>query len=102
MSRRPRNPAPPGRPGPVRKDRVTPAGQRPAVWPDVVDTVMLAKFTRQTDALLPGPRPAVGEPRRPVRDPVRAGGPDPPDGQHGVRGRGPVPLQRPSADRPPA
>jgi hypothetical protein len=65
MSRRPRNPAPPGRPGPVRKDRATPAGQRPAVWPDVVDTVMLAKFTRQTDALLPGP----GDPDAPPEYP---------------------------------
>ena len=65
MSRRPRNPAPPGRPGPVRKDRATPAGQRPAVWPDVVDTVMLAKFTRQTDALLPGPGDPAAPPQRP-------------------------------------
>ena len=65
MSRRPRNPAPPGRPGPVRKDRATPAGQRPAVWPDVVDTVMLAKFTQQTDALVPGP----GDPDAPPGHP---------------------------------
>jgi Dolichyl-phosphate-mannose-protein mannosyltransferase len=65
MSRRPRNPAPPGRPGPVRKDRATPAGQRPAVWPDVVDTVMLAKFTQQTDALVPGP----GDPDAPPQHP---------------------------------
>ena len=54
MSRRPHNPAPPGRPGPVRRDR-PPApdqrsGERPPVWPDVVDTVMLAKFTRQAGA----------------------------------------------------
>src|SRR5258708_21051619 len=57
MSRRPHNPAPPGRPGPVRRDRPPGPGQRsnerPPVWPDVVDTVMLAKFTRQSDAQLP-------------------------------------------------
>ena len=70
MSRRPRNPAPPGRPGPVRKDRATPAGQRPAVWPDVVNTVMLAKFTRQTDALVPGP----GDPDAPPEHPGKAPG----------------------------
>src|SRR5450631_2554409 len=55
MSRRPHNPAPPRRPGPVRRDRGAPGGQRPPVWPDVVDTVMLAKFTQQqSDALLLG------------------------------------------------
>jgi len=75
MSRRPNNPAPPGRPGPVRRDRGTPGGQRPPVWPDVVDTVMLAKFTQQSDALLLGPpepdaRPdAPGESTRVLRLP---------------------------------
>ncbi len=65
MSRRPHNPAPPGRPGPVRRDRPAQGdqrqhsgGQRPPVWPDVVDTVMLAKFTRPADARPTGP----GEP----------------------------------------
>ena len=57
MSRRPHNPAPPGRPGPVRRDRPPAPDQRsnerPPVWPDVVDTVMLAKFTRQSDAQVP-------------------------------------------------
>jgi len=65
MSRRPHNPAPPGRPGPVRRDRATPAGERPPVWPDVVDTVMLAKFTRQADALLPGPGDSGAPPQHP-------------------------------------
>ena len=75
MSRRPHNPAPPGRPGPVRRDRGTPGGQRPPVWPDVVDTVMLAKFTRQNDALPvappePGARPEhPGESTRVLRLP---------------------------------
>ena len=78
MSRRPHNPAPPGRPGPVRRDRA-PAGQRPPVWPDVVDTVMLAKFSRQSDALLgpagpPAPPDAPGESTRTLR---------PPRGKHG-------------------
>jgi hypothetical protein len=54
MSRRPHNPAPPGRPGPVRRDRLPApdqrSGERPPVWPDVVDTVMLAKFSRKPDA----------------------------------------------------
>ena len=74
MSRRPHNPAPPGRPRPVRRDR-TPDGQRPPVWPDVVDTVMLAKFTRQSDALLPGaaeppaPPDSPGESTRVLRLP---------------------------------
>ena len=62
MSRRPHNPAPPGRPGPVRRDRPAPANQRPPVWPDVVDTVMLAKFTRQADALQPGVAEAPAPP----------------------------------------
>lgn len=53
MSRRPHNPAPPGRPGPVRRDRTPEPGGRPPVWPDVVDTVMLAKFTWQPDAQQP-------------------------------------------------
>ena len=57
MSRRPHNPAPPGHPGPVRQDRVTPANARPPVWPDVVNTVMLAKFTRQS-----GDLPGTAEP----------------------------------------
>lgn len=75
MSRRPHNPAPPGRPGPVRRDRHNPgeqrpgeqrpANQRPPVWPDVVDTVMLAKFSRQSDALLPGPEEAAAPPEVP-------------------------------------
>jgi len=71
MSRRPNNPAPPGRPGPVRRDRGTPGGQRPPVWPDVVDTVMLAKFTQQSDALLLGPPEpdAPGESTRVLRLP---------------------------------
>jgi hypothetical protein len=54
MSRRPHNPAPPGRPGPVRRDRLPApdqrSGERPPVWPDVVDTVMLAKFSRKPEA----------------------------------------------------
>ncbi|MGI8450819.1 MAG: ArnT family glycosyltransferase [Streptosporangiaceae bacterium] len=77
MSRRPHNPSPPGRPGPVRRDRPasgdqgrrpdnqSPGSQRPPVWPDVVDTVMLAKFTRQTDALLPGPGERDAPPEHP-------------------------------------
>jgi Dolichyl-phosphate-mannose-protein mannosyltransferase len=75
MSRRPHNPAPPGRPGPVRRDRPNPgeqrpgeqrpADQRPPVWPDVVDTVMLAKFNRQADALLPGQAEPAAPPDTP-------------------------------------
>jgi Dolichyl-phosphate-mannose-protein mannosyltransferase len=65
MSRRPHNPAPPGRPGPVRRDRPPAPDQRsserPPVWPDVVDTVMLAKFTRRADAQ----RPDRAEPSAP-------------------------------------
>ena len=57
MSRRPHNPAPPGRPGPVRRDRLPApeqrSGERPPVWPDVVDTVMLAKFTRKSETQRP-------------------------------------------------
>ena len=64
MSRRPHNPAPPGRPGPVRRDRSAAPDGRPPVWPDVVDTVMLAKFTRQSDAL-----PDRAEPSAPPEHP---------------------------------
>jgi Dolichyl-phosphate-mannose-protein mannosyltransferase len=69
MSRRPHNPAPPGRPGPVRRDRPPAPDQRsserPPVWPDVVDTVMLAKFTRRADAQ----RPDRAEPSAPPEHP---------------------------------
>jgi hypothetical protein len=69
MSRRPHNPAPPGRPGPVHRDR-PPAqdqrsGDRPPVWPDVVDTVMLAKFTRKSETQ----RPDQADPSAPPEHP---------------------------------
>ncbi len=69
MSRRPHNPAPPGRPGPVRRDRPPAPDQRskerPPVWPDMVDTVMLAKFTRRPDPH----RPDQAEPSAPPEHP---------------------------------
>ncbi len=69
MSRRPHNPAPPGRPGPVRRDRTPAPDGRPPVWPDVVDTVMLAKFTRQSDAQPPGPAEPPAPPEHPGASP---------------------------------
>ncbi len=82
MSRRPHNPAPPGRPGPVRQDRATPANARPPVWPDVVDTVMLAKFTGQSGdpagtAEPPASPDVPGESTRVLRPPGGKHGPGP-------------------------
>ena len=161
MSRRPQNSAPPGRPGPVRRDRnptaqgngtlpaqdegsppapdngSQPAGDRSFHWPDMVETVMLAAFRRGLGSTgdisapidpvdqRPGettltrvlrlprgkhssgplkfsaekPAPDLGEPGRAVRDPVRAGGADAADAQHGVRGRSALPVLGPPGDR---